>query len=188
MSQSQGTTNPKPDESAKAKASPPKTLFVRDTLSFPGQKRMHDVIVSMRNGEPEIKVYGLSSDVGTEMPIEHALKFLKDKAFVVEDAKGNRIEPVPVEKEGGIGNNFLKPDEVIANLSELTTTALFKRVKVTAGSEEITDKASREEMIAFLVKKATPVTSNNSGVAQAMAAAGVDGMSQAEIDKLLEAA
>jgi hypothetical protein len=132
---------------------PPK-YRVWDTLASIGAPRIHEIIVrtypEQDGREPDIARYSLSSDGdGTPMPVDHALKFLSDKAFIVRNPLGDRIEP-PASVEGGLGGFDLKPDQVIANYTELSKPALFKRCKLLPGGEVIQGGDSAEDMIAFL--------------------------------------
>lgn len=126
---------------------------VTDTNAKKGP-RTHDIITEM-DDEGEVVTmasYALNRTEPTFMPESHALQFLKDKAFVVVDDKGHRIEPLIAPTAEELGGLVLKDDETVANLSELSKEALYKRCKVHAMAEEIKPTATKkEEMIAFLV-------------------------------------
>lgn len=164
--------------------------IVKDTLAEPGKARVHQIITKMGpDGKTpaEIQTVQLRSDQGTEMEMDHAMQFLKDKAFIVTDAEGNRVEPVPVQKDGGTGSLVLKPNEVIADLNELTTRSLYKRCKVIAGSDKIVEGTEREDMVDFLMRRAgAQDIAQKTDVAEAMAAAGVDQMDSKSLDALFD--
>lgn len=133
-----------------------KQVQVFDTLAPIGKPRCHEFIVGRdTDGSPMIKPFELHSDKPTLMPYEVAMVLLKDKAFVVLDENDKRIEPIPVEKDGGLGGLVLKPGETIAHFSELSREALFKRCKVLPGADVITEKSKPEQMVQFLVEKTT---------------------------------
>lgn len=123
--------------------------FVRDTLARHGESRAHEVIVqTFPDAPPLTKVYNLRSDQSTQMPLDHAMKFLVDKAFVVEDSQGNVIKPVAKRDDSlplRLGEN-----EVVAEYEELSRPALWKRAKVMPGSESLKKTATDEDLIAFL--------------------------------------
>lgn len=115
--------------------------------------RKHDIIVKMYGDDtdPEIQTYALHHDEPVEMEMAHAMKFLCDPAFKVIAPNGNRIMPVErIDVSRPIAH--LADDEIVVKFSELSREALFRRVKVMAGSEEIKDSASIAELAGFLVK------------------------------------
>lgn len=114
-------------------------------------KRIHEIIVRKVGDHVETKKYSLSSSEATVMPLDHAMMFLKDSAFVVSTMDGEIIQPVPVRDESLPATLKLQPGEVVATLYELSMEALFKRVKIVAGSQHIGADASREDMITFLM-------------------------------------
>lgn len=133
-----------------------KTAFVRDVLAMDGKPRRHSLIdqfmpdgITVRT----VKNYDLKADVGTEMPMHHAMQFLKDATFVVSDAEGNIIQPVPVQGKNDFGGLRLKPGEIVAHLSELTTSALLKRCKISAFSGALNEESSREQLIDYLASE-----------------------------------
>lgn len=133
--------------------------FVLDTLAPAGGVRIHDIITEFESDGKtprKIQPFKLSSETATEMESDSAMIFLKDKAFIVTDANGQRIDPMPIDKDGGLGGMKLNPGEVVAALEELTTKALYRRCKIVAASSTITDQSSREDMIAFLTDQGVP--------------------------------
>lgn len=139
------------NETVAAKVDMASLGFVVD-LNAPSDKpREHQIIIGKApNGEMKLKTYKLGSDTPTPMPIEHAMKFLVDKSFVVTDGAGKRIEPV-IKREGGTGGFKLAPNEIIADLSELTKEALQKRAMIMPGSEELKASASKDTLIEFIM-------------------------------------
>jgi len=137
------------------KAKPMYVVF--DSLQRGDKPRRHDVITkfypkdeSGYQPEPETIGYDLFGDRGTAMPIEHALKFLVDPAFKVCKPDGTRIMPVPkTDLSKPITN--LKDDEVVVSYGELSKDALFRRVKVLPGSEDIRENANHIELVEFIV-------------------------------------
>ena len=119
--------------------------------------RTHEVPTKYLDGEVlTTKQYQLNSETATPMLAEHAMFFLKDSAFVVFNAAGEEVTPVPV-REGGTGGFVMGEDEVIATYGELSKEALFKRCKIIAGSEHINEtRTKKEDMIAFLKERAKP--------------------------------
>lgn len=130
---------------------------VFDMNAQPGAQgaRTHQIIVGRhpRTGEPIVKNYSLRSDEATLMPMGHAMQFLKDDAFGVYDAKGNRIEPVR-DNNVKARNLGLATDEVVAVLDELTIDALYKRCRLHAGAEHIKKNTSKKTMVDFLIETA----------------------------------
>lgn len=159
---------------------------VIDTLAAPGTERRHDIITKMApDGRTPlvIKSYSLNCDTPTTMPLDHAMQFLKEPAFTVTDENGEVIKPLPVHKDGGIGSLVLKQDEVIANLSELSREALYKRCKALPGADAITDKSKAQTYIDFLIAKNAPSVRDNDAVGQAINNAG-EQLSAEDLDKL----
>lgn len=152
--------------------------FVRDVLAPEGMKRTHEIVSSfLEDGRTPkgTKRYALDADTPVEMPLEHAMQFLKDVNFIVTGEDGKRIDPLPIQKDGGVGGLKLEPGETIAHLSELTTTSLFKRCKASAFSVGISAESSREDMIDFILSlgKKNIGAAQNVDVTAVIAAAGV---------------
>jgi hypothetical protein len=170
-----------------------KTAKVIDMLAPEGGVRTHTIVAKFAaDGRTPslLKNYPLSADVdkAVEMPLEHAMQFLKDASFKVFAEDGTLITPLPINKDGGIGGMKLEPGETVAHLTELTTTALLKRCKANPYSTSITQDSSREAMIEFLMSDA--VANVGAGqqieVAAQFAAAG-EQMSAADLNRTLGA-
>lgn len=144
---------------------------VIDTNARSGEKREHEVITRTYDDgrDPDIKKYRIGSeDPGEPMPMEHALRFLKDKAFIVRAPDGKRVTPPP-KVEGGTGAFELPEEQTIANWDELTTSALFKRAKIIPGSEAITPATAKEDIVAFLMGWRRAQKKGAEGIAQELA-------------------
>lgn len=112
--------------------------------------RTHEIIVKKYTDgrEPEIKPYTLFAHTAVEMPADHAMKFLIDPTFRVERSNGQRITPPP--KYDPSLPLTVGEDQTIANFDELSKTALYKRAKLIAGSENLTVNSSIDELVDFL--------------------------------------
>lgn len=161
---------------------------VWDSLASIGQTRTHQIVAqTYKDGrDPDLATYLLKSDGdGTPMPVEHALKFLSDKSFVVKNPLGERILP-PARAEGGLGAFNLEIDQTVAYYHELSKLALFKRCKMQVGSEHIQAVDTAESMIEFLksveLKRRRP-TSDDGEVAARMAQGVLGGAVE---DKIVE--
>lgn len=162
---------------------------VFDSLQRGDTGRPHDVIVKWypkdSNGfqpEPDIQTYRLFSEKATEMPMEHAMKFLVDPAFRVIAPSGNRIMPV-AKTDLSKPITALKDDEVVVNYGELSKDALFRRVKILPGSEEIAENAKHQDLVDFMVawrKSLKGMTSGEVALAEKMSQGGLDGAMTAE--------
>lgn len=135
--------------------------YVVDTLAVNGPRR-HGVIVrtDVVSGQPTlIKYYDLNADTKTVMPIDHAMRFLRDSAFVVTDDYGKVLKPVASREQS---THLSIPDGfVLAEYGELSRDALCVRCKLLPGSESIHPKrTSAADMIDFLIANSpkTPVT------------------------------
>lgn len=117
---------------------------VLDTLAT--QKSRHHLV---RLPDGSLKGYDLKAEEPTKMPMEHALKFLRDDHFVVLDEKGARVKPQPSVEH--FSHVPVPSGFVMAKLEELSREALYKRCKLQDGSEDIHPlKSSRDVMVAFL--------------------------------------
>lgn len=121
--------------------------FVIDTLAV-AESRVHDV-----KTETGIVRYTLSAGKPTEMPMDHAMRFLCDEAFIVTDAEGKRIKPL---KSTEHATNVPVPTGfVLAAYEELSRDALVIRCKLLPGSEHIHPrKTPVADMVEFLKKMA----------------------------------
>lgn|SRR5574337_1239673 len=137
----------------KGKKAASKLWGVVDSNAESGKERVHDVIAeTYTNGRPpKIVQYKLNSQKPTPMPVDHAMRFLKDPAFIVTNEDDEIVEPVKATPESELGNRVLPPDELIVNVTELHDEALFKRAKILPGGDKITEESTREEMIDFIV-------------------------------------
>lgn len=152
--------------------------------------RLHDVITKMYEdgSEPDIVTYKLFSDSGKgcSMPQDHAYKFLCDPAFKVIGPNGNRLMPI-AKFDPSKPLTELKEDEIIVKYVELSREALFRRVKLIPGSENVRQNATVEELAAFLIdwrKKLSGMTEGDRTLAEMMATGKVDTMDEAGLDKL----
>lgn len=148
--------------------------FVTDTLAVL-EKRIHKIPTAFDSQHKPVafKHYELYADKETEMPIDHAMFFLIDGAFIVKDSTKTVLKPLASQEQAthiSIPEGF-----VLAELSELTREALVLRCKVLPGSEHIhVKKTSVDEMISFLKS------------AQPKAKTAKEDFSQAELDKMLD--
>lgn len=166
------------------------TLRVEDTTATPEYpSRTHDIMIgevrkpiTFKYGEP------------LELPVDVALKFLKDEAFVVTDPRtGDRIEPTPHTPDAGESLS-LGPDEVVARLSELHQGALLLRAMQLPGGDKFSKKTPRDVLTAFLTEHRTKAmvrsTVDAAGIADAEGLGGqgtqtIGGaMSEASLNKL----
>ena len=144
---------------------------VYDMTAKDGEVRKHEIIVKQYpdGREPDLKTYGLKSDSPTEMPVDHAMKFLVDPAFKVERANGERITPPP--KYDPSLPLSVGLDQTIANFDELSKAALYKRCKVLAGSDDININSPVNAMCDFLIAhRRKQVQGNLSDAEQALLA------------------
>lgn len=129
-----------------------KQWAVYDSNALPGKSRAHDVVLSIRGDKVITKTYQLFSDEDQPcfMPRDHAMRFLKDKAFLVYDEDRELVEPIETKKETDV-NVVLPSDEIIAKIEELSDVALFRRCKLLPNSEGIQEeKSSRDDMMDFI--------------------------------------
>lgn len=125
--------------------------FVVDTLASTGP-RTHSIILSFdKAGKPALlKDYHLTADKPVPMPLDHAMQFLKDKAFIVTNAKGEVMKPM--ENIAEVAAHVSIPEGyVLAKYEELTRDALVLRAKVLPNSGSIHPvKSKAADIIAFL--------------------------------------
>lgn len=119
--------------------------------------REHDVFV---RGVLTRTVFKLGEEL--LLPFEHGIKFMLD-GFKVEEADGRTLDLPAVTKEHIRAE--LAPDQVIANLSELTLASLKLRAGQKKGGEIFLDAGDdvRNDIIDFLLNKA-PATASEEPV------------------------
>jgi hypothetical protein len=146
-------SNPAPESTSdKSVISPRQTmsddLFVTDTTAtVDSPTRVHEHIVA---GKREKFTFGYATPV--KLPRAVAMKFAKTESFIVEDADGNRVQPIVTQPFiNGVKSVDLALDQCIANFSELTDEALLIRCQQSNGGEVITRDNSRSQRIEFLV-------------------------------------
>jgi hypothetical protein len=172
-----------------AKAAP-KPYMVWDKNQRGEKPRIHEVIVKAYpdGREPDTMSYQLYSEEakGCPMPMDHAMKFLTDPAFIVRHPNGNRI--MPVEKlDLHRPLHTLAEDELVVKYDELSREALLRRVKVLPGSEDIRENAKHEELVAFMVRWRQSLKGKTEGeraLAEKMGAAGFDGMNDEQLENM----
>jgi hypothetical protein len=133
--------------------------YVIDTLAV-ADKRIHKIPVSFdsQNKPVSFKHYSLSANEETEMPINHAMYFLVDSAFIVKD--GNKVVLKALANQEQATHIAIPEGFVLAEYSELNRDALVTRCKVLPGSAHIHPvKTKVDELIAFL-KSAQPVVAD----------------------------
>lgn len=150
------TEDPAPTQSAPAYDQSPITprqtmldeLYVIDTTATAeNPTRVHEHMVA---GRREKFTFGYG--VRMKMPRAVAMKFAKTESFIVEDADGNRVQPIVTQPFiNGVKSVDLAVDQCIANFNELTDEALLIRCQQSNGGEVITRDNSRSQRIEFLV-------------------------------------
>lgn len=178
--------NDKVEKEAKA----PKPYMVWDKNQRGEKGRIHDVIVKVYSDgrEPDTIAYTLfsSENQGCPMPMDHAMKFLTDPAYIVKHPSGTRL--MPVEKQDmSKPVQVLAEDEIVVKYEELSREALLRRVKVLPGSEDVAENAKHSELVAFLVgwrRSLKGKTEGEKALAEKMGAAGLDGMSEKQLDSM----
>ncbi len=137
---------------AKQNSASEETLFVTDTnIVDPDAKpRIHEYLAD--NGRKHF--YAMSYAARCEMPFAHAMRFLREKTFLVTDKAGNQIEPIRAPSDGHHGHAiaYLADDEVISRLDELTQGALIKRANSLPGGSKFKANASKSDCIAFILE------------------------------------
>jgi hypothetical protein len=99
----------------------------------------------------EGKRYALSAyeSEPCEVPMEHAVFFLKETQFIVKTLDGIRLMPTrPTTSTRGIK---LEKNETIATYAELTTESLLRRAKSLPNGLINTIKTPREQLISFIM-------------------------------------
>jgi hypothetical protein len=148
------------------------TLFVQDTTCKPGETRQHIQLVDGIETP-----FDFSHGKKTEIETSIAMKFLKTKEFVVTDHEGKRVEQTPEQPDEHARKPFvLRDNQVVAELSELTDEALWKRASQLIGGEKLPRDAGRGRFVAFLEnhRKTDRLsrTKNDGGVSAAALAVG----------------
>jgi hypothetical protein len=146
---------------------PPTDLMVTDTTATPNYpKRIHTIVVA----GTEIS-YTFEAGKPTQMPLAHAMKFVKNEAFIVVDpATGRRYEPFADPSQRQVQIASLAPGQVIASLDELTSKALLFRCQSLNGGERYGANSDRREMIAFIVAATNPMQAGEAGDLEEMSA------------------
>lgn len=151
--------------------------FVVDTLAVAGP-RIHSIITKFdKAGKPVLtQQYPLTSDKPTPMPLDHAMQFLKDTAFIVTDEKGVVLKPLENIEEKAT-HVQIPEGYVLAKYEELTRDSLVLRAKVLPNAGAIHPvKTKSADIIAFL-------KANEASKKQAPAKAE---MSEAEVEALFK--
>lgn len=110
---------------AKAESKTDLTWTVFDTNAYPTASNPTGHREHMTRDRTNYKLHHKD---GCEMPMRHAVDFLKDPAFVVVDEDGNRVEPI-VAGDTGAPQPKMRADQVVATLAELTDQALLVRAR-----------------------------------------------------------
>lgn len=102
------------------------------------------------------KKYSLTSHTGTDMPMEHAVNFLRDPSFIVTDADGEVVGSL--DRQTAVGQVQprlqLKSNQVIATLDELSNTSLLVRANEYPEGKGFKQNTKKETLIAFLTDQA----------------------------------
>ena len=125
-------------------------LYVMDTTAtVVHPERIHEIVI-----DGKVISYTFKAQERTKMPFAHAMKFLKHDWMEVTDENGRPYKAAPgVELDAaGMPTITLPPDQVIANLNELTKEALRIRVHAEPGGEKFTKRVSIDKLIAFLIE------------------------------------
>lgn len=148
-------TTPDTNASAAKPAAKAPVYMVFDTNQRGDLPRRHEVIIRVYpdGREPDVVTYALFSaeNKPCPMPIEHAMKFLCDRAFRVISPRGDRIQPIE-KQDLSKPIKVLAVDEIVVKYHDLSRESLFKRVKMLAGSEDVKQNATVDELAGFLIK------------------------------------
>lgn len=87
----------------------------------------------------------------TKVPVQHALRLVGNQDFVVRTESGKILKPKP--KAAGGMQATLAPNQVVAELDELTASALFTRASKMKGGDKLDPEKSysRTELIEFIM-------------------------------------
>lgn len=122
-------------------------LFVLDTTAKPPcPTRTHEFL----QADGTLKAYTFKQGESLELPAAEAAKFLKHPHFIVTDADGKVIKPLPKEAGQGVAAPALGEDEVIARYDELTADALVLRVNALPGGGSAKPAWKKDKLIATL--------------------------------------
>lgn len=124
-----------------------KTMKVRDILGSEAHiARTH--VLRDNTGREHTFVFPPGTHV--EVPYEIALRLIPIDGFEVLDAKtGRRI--VVDQARGQLTKLDLKPDEVIANLEELTRDSLMVRARNLPGGDKLGQGSAKSDLVAFIM-------------------------------------
>lgn len=160
------------------------TLFVLDTNCRPGfEVRVHQV--ALDNGG--FVSYEFKEHEKLEMPAEHAMKFLKDEAWIVIDHEGKRVRPI-TDVKAGQEIPKLGPNQVVATWDELTAVALLVRTMMRRGGEKFKKGSKKDDLIEFLTSDSAMKGKADDHIPSDAGDEAGDvggGISTAEVDKML---
>lgn len=97
----------------------------------------------------------ISRGEGTQVPLEDAMQFLCDPAFVVLDAQGQQMKLQAPPRN--TADFKLPSNQTIAHLDELTLSALIVRAKRLPGSEGMNKNTGKKRLVAFIMSGGVPV-------------------------------
>lgn len=138
-------------------------------------ERIHDIII-----DGQVKQVKFTYAQKTMLPFSEAMKFHSKEGFQVLDDKGIVLQRVPeTPLEAAIK---LNPDQVIANLSELSSEALYARAVGLTGGEKFRPNSSRGSIIEFLTKSVKEKTAPS-----APDPTELPELAEADLDKLIAA-
>ena len=129
--------------------------FVLD-MNAVTEPRFHDIPVAVDNsGKPsQVKRYILTATEPTEMPMDHARMFLRDKSFIVTDEAGSVLRPLANMES--IAHVSIPDGFVLAEYEELSKDALITRAKVLPGSGHIHPVKTKVADIIAFIKNSQP--------------------------------
>ena len=132
--------------------------------------------------------YALKFNEWTPMPESHARVFLRDAAFEVRDAGEQPVRSMTeISLQRALPTAVLPPENVIANLDELTTESLVTRAAMKPGGNRFSSASGRAALISFLI--GAEVAAQSGRRYDASAAAGdpsLDEMEDADAAAMLE--
>jgi len=145
--------------------------------------REHVILV---NGLQKKCVFKFGEKLELEQP--EALKFSGNDGFIVYDEQGNVFTQVKEVSQGAEIGQKLAPDQVLANLTELSREALLNRAAVLPGGEVFMAKGAKprlETVIEFITQHNKKTRQAETSVDDEDSLIDSDGMSKEEMDKLL---